>query len=134
MSNDAMAEIIFGSAMSIFQLVFWVIYTIVLVLMVIALWKVFVKAGEPGWACLIPFYGWWVLMKISCKNTVLWFILMFIPFVNFVAVTVSLIGLAKSFGKGTGTILLMIFLPFIGLPMLAFGDAEWDPDLRFGEY
>ena len=134
MSNDAMAEIIFGSAMGLFQLVFWVIYTIVLVLMVIALWKVFVKAGEPGWACLIPFYGWWVLMKISCKNTVLWFILMFIPFVNFVAVTVSLIGLAKSFGKEVGTILLLIFFPFIGLPMLAFGDAEWDPDLRFGEY
>lgn len=130
MNNDAMSEIIFGSAMGLFQLVFWVIYMIVLVLMVIALWKVFVKAGEPGWACLIPFYGWWVLMKISCKNTVLWFILLFIPFANFVAVTISLIGLAKSFDKGMGTILLMIFLPFIGLPMLAFGDAEWDPDLR----
>ena len=134
MSNDAMAEIIFGSAMSIFQLVFWVIYMIVMVIMFIALWKVYVKADEPGWACLIPFYGWWVYMRMTCKKNLLWFILLFIPFANYVAIIVSIIGLAKSFGKGVGTILLLIFFPFIGLPMLAFGDAEWDPDLRFGEY
>ena len=75
-----MAEIIFGSAMGLFQLVFWVIYMIVMVIMFIALWKVYVKADEPGWACLIPFYGWWVYMRMTCKKNLLWFILLFIPF------------------------------------------------------
>ena len=115
--------------------IFWVLYMIFIfafvIFFLICEWKIFVKAGEPGWAAIIPFYNVWVLMKISCKNNVLWFILFLIAATAPVAAIISYIGLAKSFGKGTGMILLMIFVPVVAWPMLAFGKAEYDPALRF---
>ena len=115
--------------------IFWVLYMIFIfafvIFFLICEWKIFVKAGEPGWAAIIPFYNIWVLMKISCKNNVLWFILFLIGATSPVAAIISYIGLAKSFGKGTGMILLMIFVPVVAWPMLAFGKAEYDPSLKF---
>jgi hypothetical protein len=50
---------------------------------------------------------------------------MLIPFVNVVVAIVVTVDMAKAFGKDAGYALLLIFLPFIGYPMLAFGDAEY---------
>ena len=47
-------------------------------------WKTFEKAGEPGWAGLIPIYNLYVLVRIS-GNAWWWFILFFIPVINFIA-------------------------------------------------
>ncbi|HRH96867.1 MAG TPA: DUF5684 domain-containing protein, partial [Prosthecobacter sp.] len=52
----------------------------VVVVMIAAMWKVFTKAGEPGWACLVPIYNIIVYLKISGKP-VWWIILFIIPFV-----------------------------------------------------
>lgn len=95
-----------------------------LVLILASLWKVFSKAGKPGWAALIPFYNIYVLLQIV-ERPVWWIVLMLIPFVNIVFAVIVTHDLSKSFGRGVGTTLLLIFLPYIGYPLLGFGDATY---------
>jgi hypothetical protein len=101
-----------------------VIYLAVLVFYVASMWKVFAKAGEPGWAAIIPIYNTWVLTKISGTGA-LWFVLLFIPFINIVAIFYVLIELAKSFGKGSGYGIGLALLGFIFFPMLGFGSSQY---------
>ena len=89
-----------------------------------SLWKIFTKAGEPGWAAIIPIYNFYVMCKIAGKPG-WWVILMLIPFVNFIILILVAIGLAHSFGKGSGFGLGLAFLNVIFLPILAFGDARY---------
>jgi hypothetical protein len=96
------------------------------ILMVASNWVIFTKAGKPGWACIIPFYNMWVLVEI-CKKSPVWFVLMFIPCVNIIVALLLQVELAKVFGKGVGYALGLIFLPVIFLPLLAFGDAQYQP-------
>lgn len=92
--------------------------------MIAGLWKLFVKAGQPGWAAIVPIYNTYVMTQIVGRP-ILWFILTFIPCVNFVAMVLIMIDLAKSFGKSTGYAIGMILLPFVFIPMLGFGDAQY---------
>lgn len=101
------------------------IYLAILAGVIIGIWKVFVKAGKPGWASIVPFYNMWVLTTEIVGRPPLWFILMLVPFANIVAFIVVALDLAKSFGKSTGFAILLIVLPFIGYPMLGFGDAKY---------
>jgi len=101
-----------------------IIYLAVMVLVIAAAWKMYVKAGEPGWAVIVPFYNLFVLVKIAGKP-VLWFILCFIPFVNLVILIILIFNLAKAFGKGAGFAIGMLLLPFIFYPILGFGDAAY---------
>ena len=130
-SSDEVIAGLFAAGFGVFWVVYMAFIFALVIFFIICEWKIFVKAGEPGWAALIPFYNVWVLVKISCNNNVLWFILFLIGATSPVAAIISSIGLAKSFGKGVGTILLLIFLPIIGWPMLAFGKSEYDPSLKF---
>ena len=91
---------------------------------IVSMWKLFTKAGQPGWASIIPIYNLYILCKISGKPG-WWLILMFIPFVNFIILILLFLGLAKSFGKGAGFGLGLVFLGIIFLPILAFGDARY---------
>jgi len=100
------------------------IYLAFMVLMVASLWKIYDKAGEPGWAAIIPIYNVIVLLKIVGRP-VWWLLLLMIPFVNFIIAILVMIDLAKSFGQGAGYGLGLVFLPFIFSPMLAFGDASY---------
>ena len=97
-------------------------------LMLVSLWKVFAKAGEPGWAAIIPIYNLVVLVKISGKP-LWWIVLFFIPCVGIVAAILVDIALAERFGKGTGFGLGLAFLGFIFFPILAFSDAQYTPAL-----
>lgn len=90
----------------------------------IGIWKVFTKAGQPGWACIIPIYNLVILLKIAGKP-IWWIILLLIPFVNFIIFILVDIAVAKSFGKGAGFGLGLLFLPFIFFPALGFGDAQY---------
>jgi hypothetical protein len=92
------------------------------VLWVASQWIICEKAGEPGWACLIPVYNLIVLCRIAGKSG-WWILWLFVPFINFVFAIILIMDLAKSFGKGLGFALGLIFLPFIFVPLLAFGDA-----------
>lgn len=94
------------------------------ILMVVSMWKIFTKAGKPGWASLIPIYNLIVCLEIG-RKPMWWIFLFLIPFANLVAAFVLLQGLAEAFGKGTGFTLGLIFLPFIFFPLLAFGDARY---------
>ena len=107
----------------------WVLSMAVTVLMIVSMWKVFTKAGKPGWAAIIPVYNTVVLFQISGLNP--WLILLsIVPFVNFIAVPVLMIlanvKLAKAFGKGGGFAVGLILLNAIFMPILAFSDAEYE--------
>jgi len=101
-----------------------VIYLALIVFMIATMWKIFTKAGKPGWASLIPFYNIFVMIDIAGKPA-WYFILFFIPFANLVAMILIYIGMAERFGKGGGFVVGMILLPIIFFPMLAFGSAEY---------
>lgn len=100
------------------------IYLAIVIVLIVAGWKLFVKAGQPGWAVLIPIYNIVVMLKIIGKP-VWWIVGFLIPIVNFVVAILLSVGLAKVFGKGTGFAIGLIFLPFIFVPILAFGDAKY---------
>jgi hypothetical protein len=105
---------------------FLVVWVVLAVLVIAAMWKVFTKAGEPGWAALIPIYNFLVLLKIAGKP-MWWFLLMLIPFVNLIVAIMVMISLARNFGKGAGFALGLVFLPPVFYPMLAWGDARYSP-------
>ena len=94
------------------------------VIVLIALWKIFTKAGKPGWAVLIPIYNLYVLLEIVGRPG--WYLLMFlIPIVNVIFLVMINFDLAKSFGKGTGFGLGLIFLTPIFALILGFGSAQY---------
>ncbi|WP_316835670.1 DUF5684 domain-containing protein [Pedobacter nutrimenti] len=99
-------------------------YLIVLVLTYAGLWKVFVKAGKPGWAAIIPIYNAIILIEIVGKPTI-WILWLLIPCVNFVFGIWLINLLSKSFGKTEGYTVGLIILPFVFYPMLGFGDARY---------
>jgi hypothetical protein len=103
-----------------------IVYLLVVLLIIISLWKIFVKAGKPGWAAIIPIYNLIVILEIAGKP-LWWFILLLIPFVNFIVLIIVYIAFARNFGKGVGFAIGMLILPFIFFPMLAFGDAQYHP-------
>jgi len=94
-----------------------------LALVVIAgMWKVFVKAGKPGWASLVPIYNLIVLLEIVGRP--LWWIVFFLCLGPIGWILLSL-DLAKAFGKEVGFAVGLMFLPVIFMPMLGFGDARY---------
>jgi len=101
-----------------------VVYILVLVLELASFWRIFTKAGQPGWAVIIPFYNYYVMLKIVGRPG-WWLILFFIPFVNFIAAIVVLNDLSKSFGHGGGFTVGLLFLPFIFGPILGFGSDRY---------
>ena len=91
---------------------------------IVAMWKIFQKAGREGWEGIIPIYNIFILLVII-KKPWYWFILMMIPYVGIIWNIWSMNLLVKSFGKSSGFTVGVILLPFIFLPILAFGDAEY---------
>jgi len=103
-----------------------IIGLLVAVIVVASMWKIFTKAGEPGWASIIPIYSAIVLLKIVGRPA-WWFLLFLIPFVNIIVLILVCIDLARKFGKGTGFGLGLAILGIIFFPILAFGDAQYNP-------
>ena len=103
---------------------FWIFYLAFTILMIAAWWKIFTKAGQPGWACIIPIYNLYVWCKIVGRPW-WWILLMLIPFVNLVILIILIIDLAKSFGKGVLFGIGLLLLPFIFFPILGFGSAQY---------
>jgi hypothetical protein len=114
-------------------------YSVVLlafyVLLVIAQWKIFTKAGEAGWKSLIPIYNLVIMYKIVGLSP--WLLLIYltavIPVVGYIAILilsiVSMVKLGKAFGKGTGFIVGLIFLTPIFQMILGFGSSTYEgPD------
>jgi len=101
-----------------------IIWLAIAILMIVASWKVFVKAGRPGWAVLIPIYNTYVFLKIAGKPG-WWLIWFFIPILNLIFGIIAALAFAQRFGKGVGFAVGLILLPIIFVPILAFGEAQY---------
>lgn len=116
-NSDYAAAAGIGAGMVIF-------YLVIIVIVYAGLWKMFVKAGKPGWAAIIPIYNMIVMIEIVGKPTI-WVLWLLIPCVNIVFSIWLLNLLSKSFGKSEGYTVGLVILPFIFFPMLGFGDARY---------
>jgi hypothetical protein len=101
-----------------------IIGLIVGLLVIAGLWKIFTKAGQPGWAAIVPIYNYYILLK-TVGRPGWWLLLFLIPVVNLIVVIIVLNDLSKSFGKGVGFTIGLILLSFIFIPLLGFGDARY---------
>ena len=101
-----------------------IVELLILLLVIVAMWKIFTKAGRPGWAAIIPIYNMYVWCKIVGRPG-WWVILMLIPLVNIIIGIIVCIDLAKSFGKGAGFGIGIALLGFIFLPILGFASAQY---------
>jgi hypothetical protein len=102
------------------------LWVAVVILMVASYWTIYTKAGQPGWASLIPIYNLFVLLKMVGKPG-WWLVLFLVPIVNLVVGILVMIELAKAFGKSGGFVVGLLLLPVVFAPMLAFGDARYTP-------
>ena len=103
-------------------LLFWLVLFVVLLA---GFWKLFQKAGHPGWACLIPIYNVYILLKIAGRPG-WWLILLFIPIVNVVINIIVAIDVAKAFGQSTVFgVVLNLLLCGIGYVILGFGNYQY---------
>ena len=95
------------------------------VIFILGLWKVFEKSGQPGWACLIPFYNMYILLKIAGRPG-WWLILFLVPLVNIAIAILVAIDIAKSFGQSAvfGVVLLFL-LSGVGYLVLGFGNYRY---------
>ena len=97
---------------------------IVSVLMIVSMWKIFTKAGKPGWAALIPIYNDYVLYEIVCGRGLAMFRLL-IPLYNIYWLIKTYINLGKAFGKESVFALGLIFLNPIFMCILGFDKSEY---------
>jgi Na+/melibiose symporter-like transporter len=96
----------------------------ILVAVFAGFWKMFEKAGKPGWAAIVPFYNIYVLLLIAGKPA-WWLVLYLIPLVNIIIAIIVTIAIAKKFGKSGGFVVGLILLPVVFYPILGFGDARY---------
>ena len=100
------------------------IYIVAVIVMIVAQWKLFSKAGKPGWASLVPVYNTVVLLEIVGRP-IWWILLLMIPCTAPIILVIMAVDLAKSFGKGGGFTVGLILLGIVFFPILAFGSAQY---------
>lgn len=103
---------------------FLIIVLAIVVFYVAAFWRVFAKAGEPGWGALIPIYNVYLYCRVAGRPE-WWVILFFIPLVNVVIALILAQDIARAFGKSAGFGIGLWILSFIFVPILAFGPSEF---------
>lgn len=94
------------------------------VFVLVCMWIVFRKAGKPGWAAIVPFYNLYVLFDITWGSGMR-FLLLLIPIYNIILSIQTQVRLAKAFGKSGGFAAGLVFLPYIFIPLLAFGKETY---------
>ena len=97
---------------------------IIWLISVIGQWKVYAKAGQPGWAAIIPIYNVIVMLQIVGKP-IWWIFLFLIPCVNIIFAVWTINLLSKSFGQSEGFTVGLLLLPFIFYPILGFGNYPY---------
>lgn len=102
-----------------------IVSLVIFILQIVAKWKIFDKAGERGWAALVPFYSTYVLYKITWENG-LFFLLSYIPCLNVIVTVMTNMKLSAVFGKNDGFAIGLSLLGFIFYPVLAFDSSEYD--------
>src|SRR3569833_1768699 len=112
-----------GAVMAIFAAMLLPIL-IVAVITIVGKWKVYEKAGKPGWAALIPVYTWIVMLEIVGKP-IWWVILFFIPCVNIIFMIWTINLMSKSYGQSEGFTIGLVLLGFIFWPIFGFGNYPY---------
>ncbi len=103
----------------------YLLFLAIAVVEVVALWKVFAKAGEPGWAAIIPIYNVYTMVKIAGYNPLM-FLLFLIPLVNIVFGIMVLIRIGSAFGKSTAwSVVMLVIFNVIGMLILGFGHDQY---------
>lgn len=122
--DDSVAQ---GAAAGFFG-IFILFYLVIIAFLLFCLYKIFIKAGrDDAWAAFIPIYSAFVQIDIIKKPW--WeFFMYLIPFYGLYLAIVDTNRLSKFFGKSEGFTVGLILLPFIFYPILAFGDAKYDPN------
>jgi uncharacterized protein DUF5684 len=110
-----------GSTSTLISLV---IFLVILLFYLVATWRIFTKAGKPGWAVIIPIYSTIVMLGIVGRPW-WWLLLLLIPFVNIVIGIIIINDLSKSFGHGLGYTLGLLFLSIIFIPVLGYGGSRY---------
>ena len=127
------------SGLGIFLVIYMLLVVALYVITAIGLWKMYVKAGRPGWAAIIPVYNWWVWIEII-ERPRWWFwvlvasvLLSWFPIVSmvlgvamFVLYLLACLDMAKRFGQGAGYGIGLWLLPFVFAPILGFGSARFE--------
>jgi Family of unknown function (DUF5684) len=113
-----------GMIGALFGGAFFIVWLAVVVLVFVSLWKIFEKAGKPGWAGIVPIYNLIVWLEIVGRP-IWWVVLMFVPCVGIVVGIILCIDLAKSFGKDAAYGIGLALLGIVFFPMLAFGAARY---------
>ncbi len=95
-----------------------------IVLMLVSIWKIYEKAGKPGWAAIVPIYNLIVLLEIV-RKPLWWIILLLIPVVNIIFCIIVSHRLSRSFGQGIGFTIGILLLSCVFFPLLAFGEYQY---------
>jgi len=110
---------------SLFGGVMLFVWLAIFVVVIAAGWKVFEKAGQPGWAIIIPIFNIYIMLKIVGRPG-WWLVMYFIPVINVVIAVIISMDMAKSFGQSAVFgIVLLFLLCGIGYLILAFGSARY---------
>ena len=113
-----------GIISGIIGLIMFVFWLAVLVAVIAGGWKMFEKAGQPGWGVLVPIYNLYLLCKIAGRPG-WWLVLLLIPIVNFLVSIVLWNDISKSFGKDVLFTVGLVLLTPIFICILGFGDARY---------
>lgn len=115
-------------------IVFFVVIFAIIALLIASWWKIFTKAGQPGWAAIIPVYNIYIMLKMVNMSPFLLLIIisLFIPILNFIGMIAWFVvivmmyhKISLAFGKNVGYTLGLVFLSIIFLPILAFGSSVY---------
>ena len=101
-----------------------IISLVLCVFVLVCMWIVFRKAGKPGWAAIVPFYNLYVLFDITWGSGMR-FLLLLIPIYNIILGIQTQVRLARAFGKSGGFAAGLVFLPYMFIPLLAFGKETY---------
>ena len=108
-----------------------VVWLAIMVFLIVSWWIVFKKAGQPGWAILIPIFNFLVILRIADKPWwwVFSILLAIIPIAGpilFLVVWILICNaISKSFGQGAGFTVGLVLLSVVFVPILAFGDYQY---------
>jgi hypothetical protein len=97
---------------------------IVAVMSIMVMWTIYDRAGQPGWASLVPIYNMIILLKIAGRPA-WWVLLMMVPLVNFIILFMICMDLAVAFDRGIPFAAGLFFVPFVFFPLLAFGEPDY---------
>ena len=96
-----------------------------LVIYIASMWRIFTKMGQPGWAGIIPILNYVIIARLSGKAW--WYgLLPIVPCIGWIFVIILLFNLAEMFGQGAGFTVGLVLLPIIFLPILAFGQYQYN--------